>query len=85
MPENLADNEEGPTGWMQDVLRKRAAASSYMAERTAALKEAKVDVDKALAFLQQQKARAQALVRGASHLRRQSYLYVMGKGQLIMA
>ena len=64
VPQHLAADDEETARLMQDVLKADAAAGSYLAARSAALKEARAEADRALACMQEQKARAQALVRG---------------------
>lgn len=56
-------NQEEAARLMQNVLRVQAATNTYMADRTAALKEAKEEAGRVLARIQQETARAQALVR----------------------
>ena len=48
---------------MQNVCRAEAALKSFMDERLALLQGAKAEADRALARLQREHARAQALVR----------------------
>ena len=66
VPQHLAADDEETARLMQDVLKADAAASSYLADRSTALKEARAEADRALACMQQQKARAQALVGGTA-------------------
>lgn len=61
-------DQEKAAELMLAAHRAEAAASLHMADRMAAIKEAKADTDKALARMKQESAKAQALVRVSAPL-----------------
>ena len=61
--EHLALGQEEYAHVMQKALRDYAPAISRLCDRMAALEETKADAERVLARLQQEEARAQALVR----------------------
>ena len=61
-------NEEAAARLMQEVLRAEAACTKYMEDRLEVCRTIRPEADRVLALLQNEKARAQSLVRTTSWL-----------------